>query len=99
LSFLPILGVFAAAHDDKMEWVIVKGVAGYENLSRQSSNNYWMSFASTIRHVPTQLPFSVIPPVPMWLPSHYLSYRKTNNSVAYINESDPQRCQYTTGEL
>ena len=43
--FLPILGVFAAAHDDKMEWVIVKGVAGYGNVS-QSSGDDWMSFGS-----------------------------------------------------
>jgi len=30
-----------------MEWVIVKGVAGYGNL-RQSSSDDWMSFAGTM---------------------------------------------------
>ena len=40
-------GLFAAAYDDKMEWLIVKGVASDRDLS-QSVNDDWKSFASTM---------------------------------------------------
>ena len=41
------LGVFAAAHDEKVEWVVVKGVARFVNET-QVSRSEWMSFASTM---------------------------------------------------
>ncbi|XP_068753920.1 protein NLRC3-like [Montipora capricornis] len=40
-------GVFAAAYDEKIEWVVVKGVAHFVNQT-QLSRNEWMSFASTM---------------------------------------------------
>ncbi|XP_068686899.1 NLR family CARD domain-containing protein 4-like isoform X2 [Montipora foliosa] len=40
-------GVFAAAYDEKVEWVVVKGVASYVNQT-QLSRSEWMSFASTM---------------------------------------------------
>lgn len=40
-------GIFAAAYDDKMEWLIVKGVASYRDLS-QFLSDAWESFASTM---------------------------------------------------
>ena len=40
-------GVYAAAYDANIEWVIVKGVASYFNQS-QSASSEWMSFASSI---------------------------------------------------
>ncbi|XP_068674136.1 NLR family CARD domain-containing protein 3-like isoform X2 [Montipora foliosa] len=40
-------GVFAAAHDEKVEWVVVKGVASFVNQT-QLSRSEWMSFASTM---------------------------------------------------
>ncbi|XP_068717831.1 NLR family CARD domain-containing protein 3-like isoform X2 [Montipora capricornis] len=40
-------GVFAAAHDEKVEWVVVKGVASFVNQTQQSRSE-WMSFASTM---------------------------------------------------
>ncbi|XP_068679882.1 NLR family CARD domain-containing protein 3-like isoform X2 [Montipora foliosa] len=40
-------GVFAAAHDEKVEWVVVKGVARFVNET-QVSRSEWMSFASTM---------------------------------------------------
>ena len=39
-------GVFAAAYDEKIEWVVVKGVAHFVNQTHLSSE--WMSFASTM---------------------------------------------------
>lgn len=38
-----ISGVFAAAHDDNVEWVIVKGVASYGDGSHSDA---WKSFGS-----------------------------------------------------
>ncbi|XP_068673510.1 NLR family CARD domain-containing protein 3-like [Montipora foliosa] len=40
-------GVFAAAYDEKVEWVVVKGVASFVNQTQQSRSE-WMSFASTM---------------------------------------------------
>ncbi|XP_068753925.1 nucleotide-binding oligomerization domain-containing protein 2-like [Montipora capricornis] len=40
-------GVFAAAYDEKIEWVVVKGVAHFVNQT-QLSRSEWMSFASTM---------------------------------------------------
>ncbi|XP_068757583.1 uncharacterized protein [Montipora capricornis] len=40
-------GVFAAAYDEKVEWVAVKGVASFVNQTQPSSSE-WMSFASTM---------------------------------------------------
>ncbi|XP_067029392.1 NLR family CARD domain-containing protein 3-like isoform X2 [Acropora muricata] len=40
-------GVFAAAYDEKVEWVVVKGVARFVNETQLSSSE-WMSFASTM---------------------------------------------------
>ncbi|XP_068671892.1 NLR family CARD domain-containing protein 3-like isoform X1 [Montipora foliosa] len=40
-------GVFAAAYDEKVEWVVVKGVASFVNQT-QLSRSEWMSFASTM---------------------------------------------------
>ena len=40
-------GLFAAAYDDKMEWLIVKGVASDRDLS-QSVSDDWKYFASTM---------------------------------------------------
>ncbi|XP_068699975.1 NLR family CARD domain-containing protein 3-like isoform X2 [Montipora foliosa] len=40
-------GVFAAAYDEKIEWVVVKGVAHFVNQTHLSRSE-WMSFASTM---------------------------------------------------
>ena len=40
-------GVFAAAHDLKTEWVVVKGIKGYADGS-QSSSDEWGTFASVM---------------------------------------------------
>ncbi|XP_068748892.1 nucleotide-binding oligomerization domain-containing protein 2-like isoform X2 [Montipora capricornis] len=40
-------GVFAAAYEEKVEWVIVKGVASFVNQTQPSSSE-WMSLASTM---------------------------------------------------
>ncbi|XP_068760971.1 NLR family CARD domain-containing protein 3-like isoform X2 [Montipora capricornis] len=40
-------GVFAAAYDEEVEWVVVKGVASFVNQT-QLSRSDWMSFASTM---------------------------------------------------
>jgi len=40
-------GVYSAAYDANIEWVIVKGVASYFNQG-QSATSEWMSFASTM---------------------------------------------------
>ena len=44
---LPISGLYAAAYDDKVEWVIVKGVASFGDPTQPSSGD-WMAFASTM---------------------------------------------------
>ncbi|XP_067016979.1 protein NLRC3-like [Acropora muricata] len=41
------IGVYAAAYDANIEWVIVKGVASYFHQS-QPTTSEWMSFASTM---------------------------------------------------
>lgn len=46
--FPPIAGVFAAGHDEKIEWMIVKGIAGYGDRSQSSNYEEWMSFASAM---------------------------------------------------
>ena len=45
--FLFLTGLFAAAHDDQMEWLIVKGVASDRDLS-QSVSDDWKYFASAM---------------------------------------------------
>ena len=40
-------GVYAAAYDADIDWVIVKGVASYFHQS-QSGTSEWMSFASAM---------------------------------------------------
>ena len=40
-------GLYAAAYDANIEWVIVKGVASYFHRN-QSATSEWMSFASTM---------------------------------------------------
>ena len=49
VNFLSSLtsGVSAAAYDEKIEWVVVKGVAHFVNQIQLSSSE-WMSFASTM---------------------------------------------------
>ena len=49
VNFLSSLtsGVFAAAYDEKIEWVVVKGVARFVNQT-ELSRSEWMSFASTM---------------------------------------------------
>ena len=44
--FLYFPGVFVAAHYDKVEWVLVKGVASCADHS-QDLTDEWKSFAST----------------------------------------------------
>ena len=46
-AFFLTSGVYAAAHDANIEWVIVKGVASYFHQS-QSATSEWMSFASAM---------------------------------------------------
>lgn len=43
LSFL-VSGVYSAAHDLKMEWVVVKGISGYADGSEVKES--WKTFAS-----------------------------------------------------
>ena len=40
-------GVYSAAYDANIEWVIVKGVASYF-YQGQAATSEWMSFASTM---------------------------------------------------
>ena len=49
VNFLSSLssGVFAAAYDEKIEWVVVKGVARFVNQTHLLRSE-WMSFASTM---------------------------------------------------
>ena len=44
---LPISGLYAVAYDDKVEWVIVKGVASFGDPTQPSSGD-WKAFASTM---------------------------------------------------
>ena len=41
---LHVSGVFSAAHDLKMEWVVVKGISGYADGTEANEN--WQTFAS-----------------------------------------------------
>ena len=43
LLFL-VSGIFTAAHDMKMQWVIVKGISGYADGTESKEN--WQTFAS-----------------------------------------------------
>ena len=47
VSFSSLTGIFAAAYDVNVEWLIVKGFASDSGLS-QSSVDDWKSFASTM---------------------------------------------------
>ena len=41
---LYVLGVFSAAHELKMEWVVIKGISGYADGTETKEN--WQTFAS-----------------------------------------------------
>ena len=41
------LGIFAAAHDLKTEWVVIKGISGYADCAA-SLTKEWVSFASVM---------------------------------------------------
>lgn len=41
------IGVFAAAHDLKMEWVVIKGISDYADGSK-SKTEAWQPFASVM---------------------------------------------------
>ena len=41
---LHVSGVFSAAHDQKMEWVVIKGISGYADGTESKEN--WQTFAS-----------------------------------------------------
>ena len=44
-SLLPyVSGVFSAAHELKMEWVVIKGISGYADGTETKEN--WQTFAS-----------------------------------------------------
>ena len=43
---LYVSGVFRAAHELKMEWVIVKGISGYADGTEEREN--WQTFATVI---------------------------------------------------
>ena len=43
--FFPFVGLFAAAHDLNLEWVIVKGISHFSNDSNTPDES-WKSFAS-----------------------------------------------------
>ena len=43
--FFPFIGLFAAAHDLNLEWVIVKGISHFSNDSNTPDES-WKSFAS-----------------------------------------------------
>ena len=45
LFFLPLTGLFAAAQDMNIEWVIVKGISHFSDDSNTSDDS-WKSFAS-----------------------------------------------------
>ena len=42
--FLFNVGIFASAHDMRLEWVIVKGVSSFADISG-STNEAWKNFA------------------------------------------------------
>ena len=44
---LNFTGVFSAAHDLKMEWVVIKGIADYAD-GTASSTEHWRPFASAM---------------------------------------------------
>ena len=41
---LYVSGVFSAAHELKMEWVVIKGISGYADGTETKEN--WQTFAS-----------------------------------------------------
>ena len=43
--FFPFIGLFAAAHDLNLEWVIVRGISHFSNDSNTPDES-WKSFAS-----------------------------------------------------
>ena len=45
LFFFPLAGLFAAAHDMNIEWVIVKGISHFSDDSNTPDES-WKSFAS-----------------------------------------------------
>ena len=47
IHFFFTLGIFAAAHDLKTEWVVIKGISGYADCAA-SLTKQWLSFASVM---------------------------------------------------
>ena len=47
LFFFPFIGLFAAARDLNLEWVIVKGISHFSNDSNTPDES-WKSFASVM---------------------------------------------------
>ena len=45
--FVLVIGVFAAAHDLKTEWVVIKGISHYADCSA-SLTEEWIPFASAM---------------------------------------------------
>lgn len=45
--FFPFVGLFAAAHDLNLEWVVVKGISHFSNDS-STPDESWKSFASVM---------------------------------------------------
>lgn len=45
LPHIPYLGVYAAAHDLDIEWIVIKGISDYADGSEPKTNS-WRSFAS-----------------------------------------------------
>ena len=45
--FLSISGIFAAAHDLKVEWAVVKGISDYADGTKSSTDG-WRPFASVM---------------------------------------------------
>ena len=41
-----IPGLYAAAYDHRVEWVILKGIASFGDATQQPSSDEWKTFAS-----------------------------------------------------
>ena len=41
-----VAGLFTAAFDDQLEWLVVKGISNYAGDTESSSENNWSTFAS-----------------------------------------------------
>ena len=45
ILFFPLLGVYAAAHNLQIEWVVVKGISDYADGTKDSTKD-WQPYAS-----------------------------------------------------